>query len=179
MDGQREHLVNQLDAERLDRGIKWTAVAGELNISPQHLLRIRKGAAPVSADVAAAMDKFLRRDRGVTWKLMAEPAHEQSPSHRDLAEHNVLVHLFNDLAPPYRVIDRDFVTVAEGEPTDEQLAEMTNRQIAELAIRVQNERGPDARRELLQRAKAARDRALDDLLAESSPNMNDLTHPNG
>jgi len=60
------------------------------------------------------------------------------------------------------------VPAGDVEPTDEQLAEMTNRDIAELAIRYQNERGADARRDLLRRAKVARDNALDTLMAETA-----------
>jgi len=136
MPSANEQAIEDIDAERQNRLVKWTVVAREFNITPQHLLRIRQGKSPITRDVAVAIDRFLGRERGTTWQLLQAPAADDES--------------------------------AGAEPTDERLAEMTNRQIAELAIKYQNERGPEARRNFLQRAKAARDRAVDTLVAESS-----------
>lgn len=161
MSGAHDQLIEAITAKRQDRLIKWNAVARELGMTEGHLRKIRNGDVRITADVAAAIDRFLGRERGVTWAMLA------GPSHGDLRPENILIppdsRQWGDSDHPV-LIDAGKV---HDDPTDEQLAEMTNREIAELAIRYQTERGPDARRELLRRAKSARDEALDTLVAET------------
>lgn len=80
-----ERLADELDLERQDRVVKWTFVARELNMSPQHLLRIRQGKVPITRDVAAAIDKFLGRDRGYAWSIIASgtPLPSEVPARRE------------------------------------------------------------------------------------------------
>ncbi|ATY11600.1 hypothetical protein CU254_14880 [Amycolatopsis sp. AA4] len=70
MDDFHAQLIEDLGNKRMDRYLKWTHVARELNITPQHLLRIRQGKVPITEDVAARFDVFLERPRGDTWNRL-------------------------------------------------------------------------------------------------------------
>jgi transcriptional regulator with XRE-family HTH domain len=73
-----EQIADELNDRRLDLLIKWTEVARRLNTSVQHLLRIRQGISPITEDMAAAIDTFLGRPRGETWRRVGGV--QQSPT---------------------------------------------------------------------------------------------------
>ena len=80
-----KRVVAELTEKRQDKLLKWTAVAQQLGITPQHLLRIRNGDSPISEDVAAAIDRFLDRPRGYTWKLLGRGGAPLDPTDEELA----------------------------------------------------------------------------------------------
>ncbi|MCG3757397.1 helix-turn-helix transcriptional regulator [Amycolatopsis sp. Poz14] len=148
MNGQLEHLIGQLNTERLDRGMKWTGVAGELHISPQHLLRIRRGQSPISEEVAAAIDRFLRRAVGTTARQTA----------------GAEVDTF--LRQPAGTGFRQLMTGNPPDATDEELAGMSPREIARLAVWHGKAHGDEARQKLLQRAVDIHRKTLDTLASQ-------------
>jgi hypothetical protein len=153
MTGQLDALIDEITATRQDRLIKWKAVAAELGVTEGHLWKIRKGHVPITQDVAVAIDRFLGHARGTTWRLVVDEAGAE-------------VDQLTGEKPGTNA--RRMLEAVPMEPADDELAEMTHRELAELAIQYQNERGPDARRAFLQRAKVARDKALDTLIAETA-----------
>jgi hypothetical protein len=86
IDGTEEHraqLDRWMNERRKELRAKWVEVARRAGMSPQHLVRIRKGRVAISWDAADGIERALRWERG---SVEAAVLHGREPVNRTDAE---------------------------------------------------------------------------------------------
>lgn len=85
MDTGRARLAGEMDARRLELGLRWSGVARQMRMSVQNLARIRNGEIAVTKDAAAAIERALRWTTGSVQRALdgGRPElaeHEETPA---------------------------------------------------------------------------------------------------